>query len=71
MNYKKLDKLCRESIEDYDAKVSIAWGYMDRERCPLRMAFPELYDEIAQVLDDHEIAWEDEEDDVIEEIISA
>lgn len=67
VSYKKLDKLCRESIEDYDEKVSIAWGYMERMRCPLSMAFSELYDEIVSVLEDNEIEWEDLD---IEEIIS-
>lgn len=67
-NYKNLDELCRQSIEDYDVKVSIAWGYIERDRCPLRMASPSLYDEIAQVLEDYEIEYD--EDD-IEEIIGA
>lgn len=66
-NYKELDELCRRSIEDYDEKVSIAWGYMDRMRCPLSMAFSELYDEIIEVLEDNEIDWEELD---IEEIIS-
>ncbi len=67
INYKELDELCRQSIEDYDEKVSIAWGYMDRMRCPLSMAFPGLYDEIIEVLEDNEIEWEELD---IEEIIS-
>ena len=66
-NYKELDELCRQNIEDYDEKVSIAWGYMDRMRCPLSMAFPGLYDEIIGVLEDNEIDWEELD---IEEIIS-
>ena len=72
MDYKELDELCRASIEDYDVKVSMAWGYIDRMRCPLWMAFPILYDEILEVVTD----WaEDNDIDVdeieIEEIISA
>ena len=66
-NYKELDNLCRASIEDYDEKVRMAWGYMDRMRCPLRMAFPILYDEILKVLADNEI---DSDEIDIEEIIS-
>ena len=69
-DYKKLDELCRQNIEDYDAKVSIAWGYMDRMRCPLWMAAPELVDEMREVLEDNDIEWEEEED-VFEQIISA
>lgn len=67
VDYKDLDELCRASIEDYDEKVSIAWGYMDRMRCPLRLVGGGLYEEIAQVLEDNEIEWEDLD---IEEIIS-
>ena len=70
-NYKKLDELCRQNIEDYDSKVSIAWGYMDRMRCPLWMAAPELVSEMQSVLEDNEINWEEMEEDVFEEIIRA
>lgn len=67
VDYKELDELCRASIEDYDEKVSIAWGYMDRMRCPLRLVGGGLYEEIEQVLDDNEIEYDE---DMIEEIIS-
>lgn len=72
INYKKLDQYCREHIEDYDEKVSMAWGYIYRMRCPLWMAFPILYDEMLEVLSDY---CEDNEIDIdeidIEEIIGA
>ncbi len=68
MDYKKMDELCRQNIEDYDEKVSIAWGYIDRMRCPLSMASPELYNEICGVLEDNEIEYEDMD---IENIIGA
>ena len=71
IDYKKLDELCRQSIEDYDEKVSIAWGYMDRMRCPLWMAAPELVSEMQGALEDNEIEWEDMEEDIFEEIIGA
>lgn len=72
MNYKELDELCRQSIEDYDVKVGLAWGYMDRMRCPLWMAFPILYDEILAVVEDYADDNEIDVDDIdIEEIISA
>lgn len=67
MNYKELDNLCRASIEDYDEQVSIAWGLMDRMRCPFRMAYPSLYDAMCEVLEDNEIEYDE---DTIEEIIS-
>ena len=70
IDYKKLDELCRQNIEMYDEKVSIAWGYMDRWRCPLSMAAPELVSEMQGVLEDNEIEWEDVDEDVFEEIIS-
>lgn len=66
-NYKELDELCRQNIECYDELVGIAWGFMDRLRCPLSMALPTLYDMIIEVLEDNEIEWEDLD---IEEIIS-
>ena len=67
VNYKDLDELCRASIEDYDEKVSIAWGYIERMRCTLRLVGGGLYEEIAQVLEDNEIEYDE---DTIEEIIS-
>lgn len=71
-NYKELDELCRQNIEDYDEKVSMAWGYIDRMRCPLWMAFPILYDEILEVVSDWAEDNEVDVDDIdIEEIISA
>ena len=70
---KMLDDFCREHIEDYDEKVSIAWGYMDRMRCPLSMTGV-LYDEICEVLemyaDDLEIDLDEFDEDDIEAIIS-
>ena len=68
INYKEIDELCRQEIVDYDEKVRIAWGYMDRMRCPLSMAAPRLYEEIEEVVSDN---FEDIVDDIdIEQIIS-
>ena len=66
-SYKDLDELFRRSIEDYDEKVSIALGYMDRMRCPLRLVGGGLYEEICGVLEDNGIVYDE---DLIEEIIS-
>lgn len=71
IDYKELDEPCRQNIEMYDEKVSIAWGYMDRMRCPLWMAAPELVSEMQGVLEDNEIEWEEMEEDIFEEIIGA
>ena len=71
IDYKKLDELCRQNIEDYDEKVSLAWGYMDRYRCPLEHAFPILYDEIERFLEDYFYGEDIEIEEIdIEQIIS-
>lgn len=67
IDYKHLDSLCRREIEDYDARVGLAWHKMDRMRCPFRMADAELYSEMEGVLEDHEYDLNDID---IEEIIS-
>lgn len=76
INYKELDALCRQRIDMYDQKVEIAWDNIDKWRCPLDMAFPQLYDEIEEVVGDYIIDNDldyDEfyEDFDIEEIIGA
>ena len=76
INYKELDALCRQKIDMYDQKVEIAWDNIDKWRCPLDMAFPQLYDEIEEVVGDYIIDNDldyDEfyEDFDIEEIIGA
>jgi hypothetical protein len=53
INYKELDGLCRQKIDLYEEKVAIAWDNIDKWRCPLDQAFPELYDEITEVVDDY------------------
>lgn len=68
IDYKELDELCRQNIEDYDNKVSIAWGYMDIMRIPFEVAAPELAQEMRE-----ELEWEGYNPEEIEllEIISA
>ena len=53
INYKELDALCRQKIDMYDQKVEIAWDNIDKWRCPLDQAFPQLYDEICEVVDEY------------------
>lgn len=67
VDYKALDELCRQNIEFYDELVGIAWGLMDRMRCPLWMALPTLYDRMVGVLEDNDIDCDELN---IEEIIS-
>ena len=45
---KKIAEYCRQNIEDYDVRVQLALGIMDRMRCPLSMADASLYDQIEQ-----------------------
>ena len=45
---KKIAEYCRQNIEDYDLRVQVALGLMDRMRCPLSMADASLYDQIEQ-----------------------
>lgn len=68
IDYKELDRLCRQNIENYDDKVSIAWGYMDIRRVPFEIAAPELAQEMREALE-----WEgyDPEEIKLLEIISA
>lgn len=34
----KIEQYCRENIEDYELRVQVALGYMDRLRVPLMVA---------------------------------
>ena len=43
---KAIADYCEAQIEDYELRVQIALGLMDRMRCPLRMADASLYDEM-------------------------
>lgn len=46
------------TIDDYDLKSELAMGKMERDRCPLQMAFGELYNE----MHDRLVEWCDEYD---------
>ena len=72
IDYKALDDRCRSEIDCYDELVGVAWGFMDRMRCPFSMALPTLYDMVCEVAEEwaEENGIEYEEID-IEEIISA
>lgn len=50
--YKKLMAYCRATIEDFDHYESLALKRIDRLRCPLSMACPELYDEMTSAIED-------------------
>lgn len=53
---------CRENIEDFDFLESRALRKIDRDRCPLSYASPELYDEMQNAIDDYLMDHEDELD---------
>ena len=50
---------CAENIEDYELRVSVALGVMDRERCPIENADFRLANEIAECVEE----WEEENDE--------
>lgn len=68
MNKKEVAAYVRNNVEFFEERLQLALNKMERMRCPLWMAFPILYDEIREVLEDNEIDLDEVE---IEEIISA
>ena len=46
------------NVEDYEARLQVALGVMDRMRCPLRMADPNLYWDIENCVSE----WADSHD---------
>ena len=55
-----LESYCREHIEDYEERLSRALRKMDRWHWPLRMADPELNQEMENCIDEW---WEDNRPD--------
>lgn len=55
---KEIARYCAENIEDYELRVKVAFGYIDRMRCPLSMADPRLYDEMYDLI----CEWAEEND---------
>lgn len=47
---KEIVAYCAANIEDFDEKVKLALGYMDRRRCPLSQAAPVFYDELCEAV---------------------
>lgn len=43
---KEIAAYCAANIEDYELRVQLALGVMERMRCPLNMADAGLYDEM-------------------------
>lgn len=64
---KDLAQYCAENIFEYEARVQLALGYMERLRCPLQVAAPDLYDEIVNCAydwaEDNEITIDEWDDD--------
>lgn len=58
---KEVAAYVRNHVEDYEIRLSRALGWMERDRCPLRMAAPTLFDEIVSAIDDW--CWDNEFDD--------
>lgn len=45
---KEIARYCAANIEDYELRVQVALGLIDRMRCPLSQADPSLYDQMEQ-----------------------
>lgn len=58
---KEVAAYVRNHVEDYEIRLSLALGRMERDRCPLRMADDGLFDEIVSAIDDW--CWDNEFDD--------
>ena len=66
--YCEIYDYCREHIENFDLKERIALDNMDKWRCPLSMAFPQLYNEMQSCICDwcydNEFSFEFNESDI-------
>lgn len=49
---KEIAAYCRNNIEDYELRVQLALKRMERNRCSLRMADSELFDEMVDAISD-------------------
>ena len=62
----ELLQYCKTNIEFWDALESRALGIIDRMRCPLQMASPELASEmescIEEYFEDRDMEWPDDID---------
>lgn len=60
MKTKEIAAYVRNHVEFYEERLSLALGWMDRDRCPLRMADDGLFDEIVDAIEDW--CWENDVD---------
>lgn len=69
----EIARYCAENIEDYELRVQVALGIIDRMRCPLYMADASLYDRMYDLAqewcDDHEISVDFFDDIDVEDIL--
>ena len=49
---KEIAAYVRNHVEFYEERLSLALGWMERSRCPLRMADDSLYNEIVDAIDE-------------------
>lgn len=63
MTIKEIVIYCNEHVDDFDARVRVALGRIDRYRCPLKMVDGSLYNEIEDAIceycEDNDVAQED------------
>lgn len=60
---KKIAAYCAANIEDYEPRVQVAIGLIDRMRCPLSQADPSLYDSMQSCAEE----WAEENDVELDE----
>jgi hypothetical protein len=60
---KEIAAYCAANIEDYELRVQVALGLIDRMRCPLSQADPSLYDQMEQYASE----WAEENDVELDE----
>lgn len=60
---KEIARYCAANIEDYEPRVQVAIGLIDRMRCPLSQADPSLYDSMQSCAEE----WAEENDVELDE----
>lgn len=60
---KEIARYCAANIEDYEPRVQVAIGLIDRMRCPLSQADPSLYDSMQSCTEE----WAEENDVELDE----
>ena len=54
--YSQIFEYCKKQIPDFTEKVQAALGELDRNRCPLKAACPDFFEEMLDAIED----WEED-----------